>query len=181
MLYWLHEKARRMDVNKWPVGGARLETIGNIVYGAFNPRAVLLAHHILSPSSNVGSLMSAVNLVVIVESLSSLLAHETDELNEFHIPSIIAVSAALGVKFVLFLYCMSLRKSSSQVEVLWEDHRNDLWINGFGNVSLAIVGFASLCINSGPTQGCSCRRVGVKSLGVSKPLYYPTPRQNTTH
>lgn len=111
MLYWLHEKARRMDVNKWPVGGARLETIGNIVYG---------------------SLMSAVNLVVIVESLSSLLAHETDELNEFHIPSIIAVSAALGVKFVLFLYCMSLRKSSSQVEVLWEDHRNDLWINGFG-------------------------------------------------
>jgi len=22
-----------MDINKWPVGGARLETIGNIVYG----------------------------------------------------------------------------------------------------------------------------------------------------
>lgn len=22
-----------MDVNKWPVGGARLETIGNVVYG----------------------------------------------------------------------------------------------------------------------------------------------------
>lgn len=22
-----------MDVNKWPVGGARLETIGNVIYG----------------------------------------------------------------------------------------------------------------------------------------------------
>ena len=27
---------------------------------------------------------------------------------------------------------MPLRKNSSQVEVLWEDHRNDLFINGFG-------------------------------------------------
>jgi divalent metal cation (Fe/Co/Zn/Cd) transporter len=33
LLFWLHEKAKRLDVNKWPVGGARLETIGNIVYG----------------------------------------------------------------------------------------------------------------------------------------------------
>lgn len=32
-LYLIHRKAERMDINKWPVGGARLETIGNIVYG----------------------------------------------------------------------------------------------------------------------------------------------------
>lgn len=38
----------------------------------------------------------------------------------------------LGIKLLLFLYCLSLRKRSSQVQVLWEDHRNDLWINGFG-------------------------------------------------
>ena len=25
-----------MDVNKWPVGGARLQTIGNVVYGMSN-------------------------------------------------------------------------------------------------------------------------------------------------
>ena len=37
-----------------------------------------------------------------------------------------------GVKFLLFLYCHSLRSKSSQVEVLWEDHRNDLFINSFG-------------------------------------------------
>lgn len=33
VLFWLHRKAKRLDTNKWPVGGARLETIGNIVYG----------------------------------------------------------------------------------------------------------------------------------------------------
>ncbi|KII93308.1 hypothetical protein PLICRDRAFT_151886 [Plicaturopsis crispa FD-325 SS-3] len=109
VLYWLHKKASRMDVNRWPVGGARLETIGNIVYGFA---------------------MGSVNLVVIVESVASLIRREEDK--AFYLPSIIAVSAALGVKLVLFLYCLSLRKQSSQVEVLWEDHRNDLFINGFG-------------------------------------------------
>ena len=34
LLWWLHRKAERLDVNRWPVGGARLETIGNIIYGA---------------------------------------------------------------------------------------------------------------------------------------------------
>ena len=33
VLFWLHKKAARLDVNKWPVGGARLETIGNVIYG----------------------------------------------------------------------------------------------------------------------------------------------------
>jgi divalent metal cation (Fe/Co/Zn/Cd) transporter len=33
LLFWLHRKAAKLDVNKWPVGGARVETIGNIVYG----------------------------------------------------------------------------------------------------------------------------------------------------
>ena len=33
LLFWLHRKAAKMDLNKWPVGGARLETIGNVVYG----------------------------------------------------------------------------------------------------------------------------------------------------
>jgi len=35
LLFWLNRKAARLDINKWPVGGARLETIGNIVYGEF--------------------------------------------------------------------------------------------------------------------------------------------------
>jgi len=92
------------------VGGARLETIGNIVYGF---------------------LMGSVNLVVIIESVQSLIT-SNGELKKFHIPSIVAVGVALGVKFALFLYCWGLRSKSSQVYVLWEDHRNDLFINGFG-------------------------------------------------
>ncbi|KAF8846010.1 CDF manganese transporter [Paxillus ammoniavirescens] len=108
-LYFIHKQAEKMDLNKWPVGGARLETIGNIVYG---------------------SLMASVNLVVIVESIRSLMSQETDK--SFHLASILAVAAALGVKSLLFLYCYSLRSKSSQVHVLWEDHRNDIFINGFG-------------------------------------------------
>ncbi|KAJ6575474.1 CDF-like metal transporter [Mycena capillaripes] len=111
LLFWLHKKADRLDNNAWPVGGARLETIGNIVYGF---------------------LMGSVNLVVIVESAQSLITKKNDDLKSFHLPSILAVAAALAVKLLLFIYCFSLRKKSSQVLVLWEDHRNDLWINGFG-------------------------------------------------
>ncbi|KAJ3869256.1 CDF-like metal transporter [Lentinula novae-zelandiae] len=111
LLLWLNRKAKSLDVKKWPVGGARLETIGNIVYGF---------------------LMSSVNLVVIVESVRDLVTHTNGSVKNFHLPSILAVASALFVKFALFLYCFSLRKNSSQVHVLWEDHRNDLWINGFG-------------------------------------------------
>lgn len=31
LLFWLNRKAVRLDTNGWPVGGARLETIGNVV------------------------------------------------------------------------------------------------------------------------------------------------------
>lgn len=41
LLFWLHKKARNLDQNKWPVGGSRLETIGNIVYGACELRLVV--------------------------------------------------------------------------------------------------------------------------------------------
>ncbi|KAI0713151.1 CDF-like metal transporter [Cerioporus squamosus] len=112
LLFWLHKKADALDANKWPVGGSRLETIGNIVYGF---------------------LMGSVNLVVIVESIRTLITRNSDDdTNALHVPSLISVGAALGVKFLLFLYCAGYRNASSQVRMLWEDHRNDLFINGFG-------------------------------------------------
>jgi len=46
--------------------------------------------------------------------------------------------STLVVKFILFGYCFSIRKQSSQVQVLWEDHRNDLWVNFFGALFLAV-------------------------------------------
>jgi len=109
LLFWLHRKAPKLDVNKWPVGGARLETIGNIIYGF---------------------LMGSVNFVVIVESVRGLITREAR--TAFHLASILSVGVALAVKLALFIYCFSIRKKSSQVLVLWEDHRNDLFINGFG-------------------------------------------------
>ena len=36
LLFYINRKSSRMDVNKWPVGGARLQTIGNVVYGMSN-------------------------------------------------------------------------------------------------------------------------------------------------
>ncbi|KAF6753565.1 CDF-like metal transporter [Ephemerocybe angulata] len=111
LLWWLHRKAVALDTSKWPVGGARLETIGNIIYGF---------------------LMGTVNLIVVVQSIQALVKKEGDELQKFHLPSIIVVAISLAVKFILFLYSFSIRKQSSQVQVLWEDHRNDLFINGFG-------------------------------------------------
>jgi Co/Zn/Cd efflux system component len=111
-LYWLHKKSQRLDLRKWPVGGVRLETVGNIVYSF---------------------LMAAVNLVIIVESLQDIFSHKADDpLKAFYLPAVISVAIALGTKLALFFYCFSIRKHSSQVQVLWEDHRNDLFINGFG-------------------------------------------------
>lgn len=33
LLFYIHRKSSRLDHNKWPVGGSRLETIGDIAYG----------------------------------------------------------------------------------------------------------------------------------------------------
>lgn len=76
--------------------------------------------------------MASVNLVVVTEAARTLITHKGNDLNDFHLPSVIAVSVALGVKILLFLYCFTIRQHSSQVQVLWEDHRNDLFVNGFG-------------------------------------------------
>jgi len=75
--------------------------------------------------------MGVVNVIVIVESVQSLATTKSNSLKELHIPSLAAVSAALGVKFLLFLYCHTLRSKSSQVRMLWEDHRNDIFLNTF--------------------------------------------------
>jgi hypothetical protein len=40
--------------------------------------------------------MGVVNVIVIVESVQSLVTTKSNSLKEFHIPSIAAVSAALG-------------------------------------------------------------------------------------
>lgn len=78
--------------------------------------------------------MMSVSLILIVESIRDIVSHgdnPDDETNAFHVPAIAAVSVAFTVKFGLFCYCWGLRQYP-QVRILWEDHRNDLFINGFG-------------------------------------------------
>ena len=75
---------------------------------------------------------------------------------------VLTLGVPVGVKLLLFLYCYSLRKRSSQVQVLWEDHRNDLWINGFGmGPCWRICSVDLMC-----TQVSSCQLAVARSSGV---------------
>lgn len=99
----------RVDPRRFPSGKARIETAGNIAF-CF--------------------LMTAVSFILIVQSVIQLAEARGGE--KFHLPSVIAVGIAFATKLGLFCYCWALRNKYSQIRILWEDHRNDLFINGFG-------------------------------------------------
>ncbi|RYO84591.1 hypothetical protein DL766_010557 [Monosporascus sp. MC13-8B] len=111
MLILANRAVKRVDPNRFPSGKARLETAGNISFSF---------------------LMTAVSLVLICFSVEELATRKDDELNSFHLPSVLAVTIAFATKFALFLYCWGIKDNYSQVDILWQDHRNDLLINGFG-------------------------------------------------
>ncbi|KAL1999255.1 hypothetical protein VTN02DRAFT_4819 [Thermoascus thermophilus] len=106
-----HQAVNRVNPRKFPAGKARIETAGNICF-CF--------------------LMTAVSLILIAFSARELHAGSASETSDFHLPSVVAVAVAFATKFALFLYCWALRNQFSQIRILWEDHRNDLFINGFG-------------------------------------------------
>lgn len=116
-LNFIHRKSVRIDERKWPAGGSRFENVGNCVY-AF--------------------LMGAVSIILVIESIRNVTTHSSENLHGLHIPSLVAVGVAFVVKLSLFFYCMALRRFSSQIQVLWEDHRNDLGINGLGIITSAL-------------------------------------------
>ncbi|KAH8815618.1 hypothetical protein F5884DRAFT_772943 [Xylogone sp. PMI_703] len=101
----------RVDPSRFPSGKARLETVGNIVF-CF--------------------LMTSVSFILIAFSVRELAEGKTNDTNPFHLPSVVAVAVAFTTKFALFLYCWALKNKYSQINILWQDHRNDLFINGFG-------------------------------------------------
>jgi divalent metal cation (Fe/Co/Zn/Cd) transporter len=76
--------------------------------------------------------MIAVSLALMTMSIRDIAEGSPTSKSPLHLPSVIAVGAALATKFVLFIYCYSLRKTYSQIAILWRDHRNDLPINAFG-------------------------------------------------
>jgi cation diffusion facilitator family transporter len=110
-LIMTNRAVRRVDPRRFPSGKARLETVGNIVF-CF--------------------LMTAVSFILIAFSVRELIEREGDHLNNFHLPSVIAVAVAFATKLALFLYTWSIKDRYSQIRILWQDHRNDLLINGFG-------------------------------------------------
>lgn len=102
---------KRVDPNRFPSGKARLETTGNIVF-CF--------------------IMTTVSFILIAFSCRELADPPQGEVKKFHLPSVIAVATAFVTKLCLFLYCWALKDKYSQINILWQDHRNDLLINGFG-------------------------------------------------
>lgn len=101
----------RVDPRKFPAGKARIETAGNICF-CF--------------------LMTSVSFIIIAFSIKELNDGSDSKTEAFHLTSVIAVAVAFSTKLVLFCYCFALRNQFSQVRILWEDHRNDLLINGLG-------------------------------------------------
>ncbi|KAG9248079.1 hypothetical protein BJ878DRAFT_489767 [Calycina marina] len=103
---------KRVDPNRFPSGKARLETVGNIAF-CF--------------------LMTAVSAIIVAFAVKELVdGNSSGTLKKFNLPSVIAVVVAGSTKFALFLYCWPLKEKYSQIDILWQDHRNDLMINGFG-------------------------------------------------
>ncbi|KAG9600347.1 hypothetical protein KCU77_g3458, partial [Aureobasidium melanogenum] len=109
-LNYLHRKSRKLGGSvRWPAGADRLSNAGNICF-AFA--------------------LMAVSLVLVVESIRAL-ASDGHESSKFHIEAIIAAAIGFGIKLFLAVYCFIFRKHSSQLEMIWEDNRNDCFEYGF--------------------------------------------------
>ncbi|BCR90666.1 uncharacterized protein ACHE_60552S [Aspergillus chevalieri] len=106
-----NKAVNRVNPRKFPAGKARIETAGNICF-CF--------------------LMTSVSFILIAFSIRELAEGSDSPTGEFHLPSTIAVIVAFATKAALFIYSFALRNQVSQIRILWEDHRNDLIINGFG-------------------------------------------------
>lgn len=97
---------KRVDPRRFPAGKARLETVGNILFCL---------------------LMTSVSFIIIAFAVQQIITKDEDK--KFHLPSVISVCMAFATKFALFLYCWGIKDKYSQVNILWQDHRNDLAVN----------------------------------------------------
>ncbi|ORX97898.1 cation efflux protein [Basidiobolus meristosporus CBS 931.73] len=100
---------------KYPVGKARLETVGVIIFSA---------------------LMGTLSLGLMIEGIRALISH--DHSPELKTGGIICIAIALAVKSVLFIYCRALKDSPS-AQACAQDHQNDVLVNTFGLIA-AILG-----------------------------------------
>ncbi|GJJ72167.1 hypothetical protein EMPS_04524 [Entomortierella parvispora] len=94
---------------KYPSGKSRMETAGTIVFA---------------------SLMATVSLQLIIESVRTLIGGDEKP----PMPNTLAITfvgIALGSKLGLYIYCKALSQYNT-ADILATDHRNDLFVNGFG-------------------------------------------------
>jgi divalent metal cation (Fe/Co/Zn/Cd) transporter len=109
-----------VDEQKYPVGRSRLEPIGIIV---------------------CASLMGIAALQLIFDSLVTLWQGTLGGVDPATLVpnvdrnTVFLLSAAIGIKVVLFLICNSARDQSDSMMVLAEDHRNDVVSNGMALIT----------------------------------------------
>ncbi|CDS07873.1 hypothetical protein LRAMOSA01822 [Lichtheimia ramosa] len=109
VLMWAARQVSRPNPIKYPAGKERMETAAIMVFSC---------------------LMSCVAIFLIIESAQKL-AEGNVESPDLSTLSIGLVATALGVKFLLFIYCSTLSQYSS-AKVFAQDHRNDILVNGLG-------------------------------------------------
>lgn len=118
IMLFCHRAARHADERQYPSGKSRMTTVGNICF-CF--------------------IMACASAILIVESIRGIVDHLNDanasNTEDFHLASVIAVTGAFCTKVCLMLYCWPLKSANSQIQILWEDHRNDLFINGLGIIT----------------------------------------------
>ncbi|KAI9261448.1 putative metal tolerance protein 3 [Phascolomyces articulosus] len=116
VLMWANRQMNRPNLTKYPAGKDRMETAAIMVFSC---------------------LMSCVAIFLIIESAQKLAEPHTITPNMTSV-AIGCVATAIGVKFCLFLYCVTLSQYSS-ARVFAQDHRNDLLVNGLG-ITTGILG-----------------------------------------
>ncbi|KAI7877146.1 cation efflux protein [Lichtheimia hyalospora FSU 10163] len=112
VLMWAARQVSRPNPIKYPAGKERMETAAIMVFSC---------------------LMSCVAIFLIIESAQRL-AEGNVESPDLSTLSIALVATALGVKFLLYIYCSTLSQYSS-AKVFAQDHRNDILVNGLGLIS----------------------------------------------
>ncbi|KAL8858154.1 MAG: hypothetical protein Q9178_005331 [Gyalolechia marmorata] len=118
---------KKVDPRRFPSGKARVETAGNIGF-CFIMTAVSILLIVLSAMELAERNPASRDCVPGPENNNCA----PPKTKPFVLPSIIIVVFAFLTKFCLFCYCWTLRNVYSQVHIIWEDHRNDMIINGIG-------------------------------------------------
>ncbi|KAJ3172231.1 hypothetical protein HDU88_007049 [Geranomyces variabilis] len=115
VLIYATRAARGQNAIKYPTGKTRVETAGILVFSI---------------------MMGTLSIQLMIEGARTLIGG--DHKIDLSPISLGLVAAAIGVKMLLFLYCVTLSQYPS-AKILAQDHRNDVVLNAVG-ITLSILG-----------------------------------------